>query len=328
MAREFAITVKEKDHFVMSSDICVLIPCLNEELTIEKTLAELREVLPEAYVIVIDNNSTDETAIKANEKANVVVAQPLMGKANAFRKGIEFIPDKIRYVVLIDGDATYSCEQIPSAIKLIDCGYEMIIGNRVTSDADSYRPMHDLGNSLFTISSKILFNVDIHDVLSGWRVMSRPFVESFHGNAGGFELETELNVHAVVLRSAIKNIEVNYRSRPEDSKSKLRTYKDGAKIIISQLFLFAREKPLIAFTGMSVPIFVAGILLAIRALSDFLSFGEVPKIPSLLVSTLSFSLSLGLITIGLLLKFQLATRVILIQSLHRSIAIRMNHKIG
>ena len=119
---------------------------------------------------------------------------------------------------------------------------------------------------------------------------------------------------------------MNYRARPGDSKSKLRTYRDGIKIITSQLFLFARERPLFAFTSLSIPLLVSGIFLAIRALSDFFSYGQVPKIPSLLMSALSFSLSLGLITIGLLLKFQLATRVTLIQSLHRNAAIRMNYE--
>jgi glycosyltransferase involved in cell wall biosynthesis len=324
---EFSLPFTEKECFVMSNDICVIIPCLNEELTIEITLAEVREAIPSAYIIVIDNKSTDETAKRAAKLANLVVPQPLMGKANAFRKGIEYIPEESRYVVLIDGDATYSCKQILTAVSMIDNGFEMIIGNRITDDPDSYRPMHDLGNTIFTSSSKILFKMDIHDVLSGWRVMSKPFVESFHGNAGGFELETELNVHALVLRCAIGNVDVIYRARPIDSKSKLRTYRDGIKIVTSQLFLFARERPLFAFTSLSIPVFIMGISLAIRALGDFFSFGEVPKIPSLLMSTLSFSLSLGLITIGLLLKFQLATRVIMIQSIHRDSAIRMNNRI-
>ena len=236
-----AVAPKRLEEVRMTNEVCVLIPCLNEELTIEITLREVRKVLPDSFVIVIDNLSTDQTASKAKEIANLVISQPAAGKANAFRRGIEFIPAETRFVVLIDGDATYSCLEIPRALSLVNDGYEMVIGNRVTNDSNSYRPLHNFGNRAFTLSSRLFFKIEIHDVLSGWRVMSKPFVESFFGNGGGFELETELNVHAVVLKSPIANIDVIYRARPEDSKSKLRTYRDGARIVVSQLFLFTRE---------------------------------------------------------------------------------------
>lgn len=268
--------------------ITVIIPCLNEGLAIERTLRELYSTVgKKCQVIVIDNGSKDDTALIARQNGAKVYNEPIKGKGFAFRAGLNYVKPDSRAIVLVDGDSTYSLENLKRDIDFILLeGFDMVVGNRVPDKNSSshFRRGHKFGNRLVTIFFQKLFNYDISDTLSGYRVMSRGFALSFTQGASQFELEAELNVHAFHLKSPVKNVDIEYRSRPQGSQSKLRTYGDGARILLRLFALWRTERPLSAYMTTSFPFLVFGLALFSRAIVPFINTGKVPNLPSLVAS--------------------------------------------
>ena len=269
--------------------ITAIVPCLNEEKTINSVINELREALgKKAQIIVVDNGSTDNTFRRAQNSGVEVYREPNHGKGYAFRTGLNKVNWESKAIVLVDGDNTYSLDNLQAHIDyvLLD-GFDMVVGNRVVQDLQSkpFRDGHRMGNWLFSSLFRRMFSTDIVDVLSGYRVLSRGFALSFTGGESRFEVETELNAHAFHLSSMVKNADVLYRARPVGSISKLRTYYDGAKILRRYLSLWFTERPLIAFFSLALPVFSMSFLLFVRATIPYLETGLVPNLPSLVAST-------------------------------------------
>jgi glycosyltransferase involved in cell wall biosynthesis len=268
--------------------ITVLIPCLNEEITIERTLQELYSVIgKESQVIVIDNGSEDNTALVAKQNGAEVYFEPMIGKGFAFRAGLNYVKPTSKVIVLIDGDSTYSLTNLRSDIELILFkGFDMVVGNRVPDKFSSiqFRKGHKFGNQLLTRCFRSLFDCEICDTLSGYRVMSRGFALSFTQGASQFELETELNVHAFHLKAPVINVDIEYRARPQGSNSKLKTYGDGVRILVRLLALWRTERPLSAYLMTSLPLAIFALALFSRAVVPFINTGKVPNLPSLVAA--------------------------------------------
>ncbi|HVY12389.1 MAG TPA: glycosyltransferase, partial [Alphaproteobacteria bacterium] len=228
-------------------DIAVLIPCYNEEATIASVARDFANILPGAQVYVFDNNSTDASAARAAEGGAKVRAEPQQGKGHVVRRAFADIEADI--YVLVDGDGTYDAASAPALVRALSEGpFDMVNAARVEKNAAAYRRGHRFGNWIISWAVGFLFGRKFQDVLSGYRAFSRRFVKSFPALARGFEIETELTVHALQLRLPVKEIETPYRERPEGSFSKLNTFRDGARILLTIFYLAKEEKPL-AFFG-------------------------------------------------------------------------------
>lgn len=282
-----------------------VIPCKNEEVTIRGTIENIQSSnVGEKQIIVIDNNSDDKTASVASSLGVEVYHEPVLGKGFAFRKALNYVNQKSDVIVLIDGDNTYSLRDINQSIALIrEDGFDMVIGNRVvpSSSTGQFRPGHKFGNFALSFLFRRLFGMDIWDSLSGYRVMSRGFALSFLHGASKFELETELNVHAYHLESPVVNQNIEYRSRPSGSNSKLRTYSDGMKILTRNLSLWTSERPLFAFAMAAIPTSIMSGLLFVRAMFPWLETGDVNNFPSLIVAIGLMLLSVLFVASGLTL---------------------------
>jgi glycosyltransferase involved in cell wall biosynthesis len=287
--------------------VTALIPCLNEEFTIEKIVNELLSLNLPIDVLVIDNNSTDKTAETALLAGARVVKESIPGKGAAVRRGFLNLHPKATHVFMVDGDSTYSLSQIESAIKLINLqSYDMIIGRRLSTTSiaeksSSFPKFHSIGNYFLSLVFKLLFRSKISDTLSGWRLMTRPFVDSFPSVSRGFQIESELNTHAHALDIAVREIDVDYFPRPEGSFSKLNTFKDGTKILRRNLQLFKSHKPLISFIVLAFPWFGISSFLTVRVLEGWLKFQEI-RLPSILLLITSFLVFLNLWTTGIVLE--------------------------
>ena len=281
------------------SNVMVIIPCYNEEISIGSTIEKLLRYLEREQILVIDNASTDGTSRVAKKMGVSVSFEPKKGKGYAVRNGFERIPPKYDLIFMIDGDDTYSIDELPDAIKMInDFNFDMIIGTRNTILSNlgvdiekqnlrkpQFRRGHSFGNRILTRIYIILFKLQIEDTLSGWRLMTYPFIKAFSGGDSGFEIETELNVHAYSLARATANIDVQYYGRILGSESKLRTFRDGFQIVRKMFQLFRHEKPLIYMFGMSIPFAVSGTWLILRAIIDYLKLHLVQHFPSLILGT-------------------------------------------
>ena len=224
-----------------------MFPCYNEEATIAQVVADFRRALPEAEIYVYDNNSTDRTAEVARASGAIVRCEPLQGKGNVVRRMFADIEAEV--YVLVDGDSTYDAESAPRMIRhLMDNQLDMVNGARVTDIQEAYRPGHRFGNWLLTSIVAWTFGNRLKDMLSGYRVFSRRYVKSFPSLAVGFEIETELTVHALHLRMPIAEIETPYKDRPAGSTSKLSTYRDGLRILWMILVFIKEEKPMAFFS--------------------------------------------------------------------------------
>lgn len=270
------------------SDTTVILPALNEEVSIQATIKSVKEFLPFAQVIVVDNGSDDLTAQLAFESGADVVVEKRKGKGLAFRRGIAKLSDNTAIVIMIDADDTYDFSRAREAIDLLKSqGVGMVVGNRIpileSGRTPTYRIGHKWGNRMLSTTYRLLFKIDIQDSLSGFRVMSRAFVETFTSVEPGFTLEAELNSHAYILDCGVENIEVDYKGRSENSQSKLSTYKDGWKILRALLKMFRNERPSFAFNILGSIWLVAGTILALRSIKEFLETSRVLHFPSLIV---------------------------------------------
>jgi glycosyltransferase involved in cell wall biosynthesis len=279
--------------------IAVLIPCYNEGLTIAKVVTDFQTALPGATIYVYDNNSTDNTVDEADKAGAIARNEPLQGKGNVVRRMFADINADI--YVLVDGDDTYDAPSAPvMAARLAEQQLDMVNGARVTDIKQAYRPGHRFGNALLSNMVATIFGRQVSDMLSGYRVFSRRFVKSFPALSSGFEIETELTVHALELRMPIAEVDTPYKDRPQGSVSKLRTYSDGLRILRTITMLIKEERPLAFFTLIFALLAAASTLLAWPVFIEFHETGLVPRFPTAILSTglmlLAFlSLAAGLI---------------------------------
>jgi glycosyltransferase involved in cell wall biosynthesis len=294
--------------------ITVIIPCYNEELTIGKTIQELKSLGENNLeIIVVDNSSTDSTAALARNFGAKVIKEPIKGKGRAFRRGLSAMDKSTSIICLIDGDNTYGVEKLSDAKNLIlDEGFEMVVGSRKKAESLislEYRAGHQFGNFIFTRVNKLLFNSNINDSLSGWRVMSQKFALSFFGGNSNFELEMELNVHAFRLGVPVTSVDVQYRNRPKNSVSKLNTIRDGYAIFRKTIQLFKQERPKVAYSLLGLPFLLVGIILFNRAFFNFILTGTVEYLPSLVVSVICILITFSFWITGTILENNLKTRL-------------------
>jgi glycosyltransferase involved in cell wall biosynthesis len=264
--------------------IALLVPCFNEEAAIATVVRDFRKSLPTAKIYVYDNNSRDATAIRAREAGAVVRNESRQGKGNVVRRMFADIEADI--YVLVDGDDTYDAAAAPALIaKLVDEGLDIVSGQRTATGHAAYRTGHVLGNRLLTGLTSMMFRVRLHDLLTGYRVMSRRFVKSFPFTAEGFGIETELTVHAVRLLMPMAEVETRYKERPAGSISKLNTFRDGFRILFTIAALVREERPLIFFTGIFVLLAAASLLLGAPVVVEYFHTGLVPRLPTAILST-------------------------------------------
>jgi glycosyltransferase involved in cell wall biosynthesis len=267
----------------LSYNVAVIVPCYNEEKTIKQVVNDFQKQLPYARIYVYDNNSTDNTVKEALIAGAIVRKVPLQGKGNVVRRMFADIDADV--YVMVDGDATYDSRSAPLLIQtLIDNQLDMINGARVTEEKAAYRMGHTLGNKALTGIVSKFFGKQFNDMLSGYRVFSRRYVKSFPCLSTGFEIETELTVHALSLRMPIAEVATPYFSRPEGSFSKLSTYKDGFRILKTIIKLVRGEKPLLFFSSIAMVFVLLSLIIGIPVITEYFSTGLVPKFPSAILS--------------------------------------------
>jgi Glycosyl transferase family 2 len=264
--------------------IAVLVPCYNEEKSVGKVVDDFRAALPTAEILVYDNNSTDNTARAARAAGAKVVHEVRQGKGFVVRRMFADVDADI--YVLVDGDATYDAPSVTRMIgRLLEKRLDMVVGARVDREEGAYRAGHRAGNRLLTGFVARMFDSKLNDMLSGYRVLSRRFVKSFPVLSGGFEIETELTVHALVLGLAMEEVDTPYYARPQGSLSKLNTWRDGLRILLTIGNLYRAEHPLPFFASIGLVLALISIGLAIPIITTFLETGLVPRLPTAVLST-------------------------------------------
>jgi glycosyltransferase involved in cell wall biosynthesis len=272
--------------------IAVIIPCYNEELSIGRVVAAFQAALPSAVIYVFDNNSTDRTLAVAKAAGAMVRSEYLQGKGHVVRRAFADIEADV--YVPVDGDDTYDAASAPAMIELlVASGLDMVTGKRVAQAGTAYRSGHRFGNRLLTGLVRVLFADRVSDMLSGYRVFSHRFVKSFPALSTGFETETELTVHALELHVPLGEIETPYRERMEGSASKLRTARDGVRILQMILILVKEERPFAFFSVCGTVLLLGGIGLGLPVVLEFLQTGLVPRLPTAV-------LALGLVLLSFL----------------------------
>jgi glycosyltransferase involved in cell wall biosynthesis len=277
---------------LQSQRIAVLVPCFNEEAAVATVVADFRKALPSARIYVYDNNSSDRTVALAREAGAEVRSERRQGKGHVVRRMFADVDADI--YVLVDGDATYDAPSAPRMIDVLLAEHlDMVVGLRADQSEAAYRPGHRTGNWMLTSFLSSVFGQAFKDILSGYRVFSRRFVKSFPVLSDGFEIETELTVHALELALPIAEVETPYYARPEGSFSKLNTWRDGFRILGTILKLYRSEKPLRFFTAIGIFLALVSIGLAIPVVVTYLETGLVPRLPTAV-------LSMGLMIVALL----------------------------
>jgi len=282
--------------------IAVLIPCYNESQTIAKVVEDVSAALPEAVVYVYDNNSTDGTGDLARAAGAVVRHEYKQGKGNVIRRMFREID--ARCYLMLDGDDTYPASAAPELVRLVlERGADMVVGDRLSSTyfQENKRPFHNFGNSLVRSSINRLFHSDIKDMMTGYRAFSYQFVKTFPVLSSGFEIETEMSIHAVDKKMYVENVVVDYRDRPEGSVSKLNTYSDGARVLFTILRLFRLYRPRRFFGLLALVLALISAVLFVPVFMVYLQTGLVPRFPTLIVSGFSMLAALVSLFSGLLL---------------------------
>lgn len=265
--------------------IAVLIPCYNEEKTIGKVVRDVKEALPEATVYVYDNNSVDKTVELALEAGAIVRHEYKQGKGNVIRRMFREI--NAQCYLMIDGDDTYPLDCAAQMVdRVLTYHADMVVGDRLSSTyfTENKRPFHNFGNSLMRIGINGLFRADIKDIMTGYRAFSYEFVKTFPVFSKGFEIETEMTIHAVNYGLQVDNVVVEYRDRPEGSESKLNTYRDGMKVIFKMLQLYKNYRPMGFFGLLSLILVAVAAILFIPIFVEYITTGLVPRFPTLIVS--------------------------------------------
>lgn len=264
--------------------IAILVPCYNEEKAIAKVIADFRAALPQAQIYVYDNNSQDRTVEIAQGAGAVVRREQHQGKGHVVRRMFTDVEADI--YVLVDGDTTYDAPSVRTMIgRLIEDRLDMVVAARIDQEVAAYRRGHRAGNWLLTSFVTLVFGHAFTDMLSGYRVFSRRFVKSFPVLSGGFEIETELTIHALELELPVSEVETPYYARPAGSTSKLNTWRDGFRILWTIVRLYRSERPLQFFSAIGAILSITAIVLAIPILATFLREGVVPRLPTAVLAT-------------------------------------------
>ena len=280
--------------------IAVLVPCLNEEAAVGAVVEGMRAALPDATIYVYDNGSTDQTVERARACGAVVRREPMRGKGNVVRRMFADVEADI--YVLVDGDATYDAPSARAMIaRLAEGGLDMVVGARRDQEEAAYRPGHRFGNRMLTGFVARVFGSPFADMLSGYRVFSRRFVKSFPVLSSGFEIETELTIHALNLELPVAEIETPYFARLPGSVSKLSTWRDGLRILANIVRLYRAERPLPFFGGIGAALAAVAIVLAIPIFITFVEQGVVPRFPTAILSTGLMILACLAVACGLVL---------------------------
>ncbi|WP_420138173.1 glycosyltransferase family 2 protein [Sphingomonas sp.] len=264
--------------------VAVILPCYNEEAAIGATVAGFRAALPDAAIFVFDNNSSDQTAARAAEAGAIVRRETMQGKGHVVRRMFADIEADV--YVMADGDATYDAAAAPAMIeRLVDEHLDMVVGARASEVEAAYRRGHRFGNLVLTGILARLFGRTFSDILSGYRVFSRRFVKSFPILSAGFEIETEISVHALELRMPVSEIVTQYGARPAGSASKLSTYSDGLRILRTIMTLFRLERPVLFFGSIGALLGAIAVILAVPLMITYAHTGLVPRLPTAILAT-------------------------------------------
>jgi glycosyltransferase involved in cell wall biosynthesis len=293
----------------MNKSIAIILPAYNEELTIEKVILDFHQYCPDAAVYIIDNNSTDDTnriaktVLKENNIKGEIIFVKRQGKANAMNAAFNRISADI--YVMADADFTYFGQDLEKLLAPVVSGeYDLAVGNRFTVsgyEKENKRLFHNFGNSLVKKIINLLFNAELKDIMSGYRVLSRNFVKNYPVMCEGFEIETEMTLHCLDKRFNIIEIPIIYKDRIEGSFSKLNTFKDGFRVLKTIFNIFKDYRPFLFFSTLSFIFFIAGILLGIDPILEFIEFRFVYKVPSAILATGLMIFSLLFFAIGLIL---------------------------
>lgn len=287
----------------MKSKIAVLIPCYNESKTIEKVVKDYKNALPEADIYVYDNNSTDGTDEIARKAGTIVRYERKQGKGNVIRSMFREI--EADCYLMIDGDDTYPAESAREMCNyVLNDNVDMVIGDRLSSTyfTENKRAFHNFGNRIVRWSINTIFRSKINDIMTGYRAFSYQFAKSYPVLSKGFEIETEMTIHAIDKNFTLKEIPVQYRDRPAGSVSKLNTYKDGVKVIKTIATLFKEYKPGLFFNIISLLIFIIAAILAIPVFVEYMNTGLVPRFPTLIVACILLVICLLLTTTSIILQ--------------------------
>lgn len=283
--------------------IAVLIPCYNESKTVKKVVEDFRRELPEAVIYVYDNNSTDGTGDLAREAGAVVRLERRQGKGSVIRRMFREVDAKV--YVIVDGDDTYPAEAAPEMVRrVLEEQADMVVGDRLSSTyyTENKRPFHNFGNSFVKNCINRFFDTNIQDIMTGYRAFSYSFVKTFPVLSGGFEIETEMSIHAADKHMQVDNVIIDYRDRPEGSVSKLNTFSDGFKVLTRILNLYKNYKPFSFFSLLSAVLAILGIGFLIPVILEYVETGLVPKFPTLIVCCFVLVASLQSFFAGLVLQ--------------------------
>lgn len=282
--------------------IAVLIPCYNEEKTVEKVVRDFKEVLPEAVIYVYDNNSSDRTVELAQAAGAVVRHEYQQGKGNVIRRMFREVDAEV--YIMTDGDDTYPAEFAREMVdKVLVHQADMVVGDRLSSTyfTENKRPFHNFGNSLVRGTINRLFHTEIKDIMTGYRAFSYQFVKTFPVLSKGFEIETEMTIHAADKNMQVDNVVIEYRDRPEGSESKLNTYSDGARVLMSIAKLYRNYKPMNFFGLLALVLAVVSIGFFVPVLLEYIATGLVPKFPTLIVCGFALMAAIQSVFAGLIL---------------------------
>jgi glycosyltransferase involved in cell wall biosynthesis len=293
-----------------AADVTVIVPCHNEATTVAAVIDGFRRVLPAARIVVADNLSTDDTAACARSAGAEVIAVPIAGKGRAVRRLFELCLSEV--VIMVDGDATYDPSVAGQLVHMVACeGFDLVNVRRVAGNQQSgteYRSGHQLGNRLLTGLQRRLTGIELADILTGYKGMSRRFVSSLPVRSQRFQLEVEIASHAVAMDFAYTEVPARYGARPEGSASKLSTYRDGWSILRMLLRLHRDLHPFVSFSALALPWFAAAIALVTPPVIQYVQTGVVPKFPSLIAGVAAFLVGMLLVTSGWLLERTRALR--------------------
>lgn len=287
----------------MKNKIAVLIPCYNEAKTIERVVKDYKKELPNADIYVYDNNSTDDTAKIAKAAGAIVIYEHRQGKGNVVRSMFKDV--EADCYLMIDGDGTYPADSAKKMCNMVlEDGADMVIGDRLSSTyfKENKRRFHGFGNKLVRFLINLIFRSHIKDIMTGSRAFSRDFVKTFPVLSKGFEIETEMTIHALDKNFYIEETPISYKDREEGSESKLNTVGDGAKVIITIARLFEEHKPMLFFGILSIILTVLALILAVPVLVEYFDTGLVPRIPSLIVAGFLEIIAVMLVICGIILQ--------------------------
>ena len=286
---------QDNDSVLQGKGVAVIVPCYNEAVTIGKVVDDFKRVLPLADIYVYDNNSSDDTGRIALEHGAIVRTERRQGKGNVVRQMMRDIDADI--YLMVDGDDTYPAEAAPALLAPLAADEaDMVVGDRLSNGSygsENDRAFHGFGNNLVRFLIKVIYGYEFTDVMTGYRAYNRVFAKTMPVTSPGFEIETELSIHAVDKRWRIAQVPIDYRDRPEGSESKLNTFSDGMKVLMMILSLFKDYKPLALFSWIALIFVVLGLICGVPVIAQFASTGLVPKLPSAL-------LAVGLVFVGLL----------------------------